>query len=143
VSAGRFRPLNPGKYIGDPTNIWYRSSYEFRAMRYLDNDPGVLRWSSEEIVVPYRSPKDGRIHRYFPDVFYETARGKFLVEIKPFDLCIPPRQRKRTRKFLAEVMTYGVNMAKFEAARRYAESRGWQFKVWSEEHLGMGRRGRQ
>jgi hypothetical protein len=64
---GRFKPKNPKKYMGDPTNIIYRSGWEFKLMRYLDVHPDVIEWGSEELIVPYRSPIDGRMHRYFPD----------------------------------------------------------------------------
>ena len=74
---GRFSPKNPKKYAGDPTNIIYRSLWELRVMKYLDENAGVLEWRSEEIAIPYKSPVDGRYHRYFPDfiVKAKTADG--------------------------------------------------------------------
>ena len=65
---GLFRPKNPSKYRGDPSNIIFRSSWELRFMTYLDAHPDVLEWSSEEFCIPYVSPIDGRIHRYFPEI---------------------------------------------------------------------------
>ena len=75
---GKFKPKNPSKYKGDPTNIVYRSSWELKLMMYLDTHPNVLKWGSEEIVIPYESPVDGRMHRYFPDFFVEqiNTEGK-------------------------------------------------------------------
>lgn len=139
TTKGFFRPLHPEKYDGDPTNIVFRSSWEFRFYRSLDNDPRVRRWSSEEIVIPYRSPRDGRIHRYFPDAYFEKSDGsKHLVEIKPRDQCVPPRKRSKiTKKYLAECICYGVNMAKWEAAKAYAERRGWKFAIFTERELGL------
>ena len=64
---GVFKPKNPSKYRGDPTNIIYRSRWELLFMRYLDNNSGIKEWASEELIIPYRSPIDGRVHRYFPD----------------------------------------------------------------------------
>ena len=70
---GRFKPDNPQKYKGDSSNIIYRSGWELRLMRYLDKHPHVTRWNSEEIIVPYRSPIDGKMHRYFPDFYVEKV----------------------------------------------------------------------
>ena len=92
---GKFRPKNPKKYKGNPTNIIYRSLLERRFMVYLDNTPAVLKWSSEEIIIPYVSPIDNRVHRYFPD-FYMKFKNKSnitveqLIEIKPSKHTKPP-----------------------------------------------------
>jgi hypothetical protein len=64
---GFFKPKNPDKYMGNPTNIIYRSSWELKLMIRLDEDPSIISWGSEEVVIPYRSPIDNRIHRYFVD----------------------------------------------------------------------------
>ena len=85
---GKFKPKNRAKYKGDHTAITYRSLWELRFMRYLDTTSSVLKWSSEEIVIPYRSPIDGRRHRYFPDfwVKVKTSEGlvkESLIEVKP------------------------------------------------------------
>lgn len=139
---GLFKPSNPQKYKGDPSNIVYRSSLEFKFMREMDNNPSVLEWSSEEIIVPYRSPIDNKVHRYFPD-FYVKKRNFssgiiecLLVEIKPKSQTKPPKvQAKPNKKYLTEVATWGKNKAKWDAADKYCKSRGWNFVVITEEHL--------
>ena len=85
---GFFKPQNPKKYIGDPTNIVYRSGWEKRVMDWADTNPNVTRWCSEEIVIPYISPVDNRPHRYFVDFYVEAIRkdgqtAKMLLEVKP------------------------------------------------------------
>ena len=141
--SGRFRPKNPKKYVGDPTNIIYRSSWECRVMRWLDDNPSILSWASEELVIPYISPVDKRYHRYFPDflVKVKTKDGStktMILEIKPKKQSMEPVKKKRvTKQYLHEVMTWGVNQAKWKAAEEYALDRGWEFKVLTEEHLGL------
>ncbi len=137
----KFRPQNPEKYDGNPTNIIYRSSWERRMMLYFDSHSEVLKWSSEEFSIPYRSPVDKRIHRYFPD-FKATIIDKnnnkktFVYEVKPYAQTQPPvRGKKRERTFLNEVLTYGKNMAKFEAANKYCIERDWEFKVLTEKEI--------
>ena len=71
--SGIFRPTNPNKYVGDHKNIIWRSTWECRVMTWLDKNPNIVSWASEEVIVPYISPVDGKWHRYFPD---------FLVKIK-------------------------------------------------------------
>lgn len=140
---GYFKPKNPHKYKGDPTNIIYRSSWELKLMKYLDERKDVVKWGSEEIVIPYRSPIDGRVHRYFPD-FLVTKINKdgiqetALIEVKPKSQTQPPkRQNKITKRYLTEVKTWGVNEAKWRAALEYCKDRGWTFHIFTEKELGI------
>ena len=100
---GKFKPKNPKKYKGNPTNIVYRSLLERRFMVYLGNTPAVLKWSSEEIIIPYVSPIDNRVHRYFPD-FYMKYKNKYgmtvnqLIEIKPSKQTKPPNPKRKLTK---------------------------------------------
>ncbi len=139
---GIFRPTNPSKYKGDPNNVIYRSSWELKLMIYLDRHPEVVQWSSEEIVIPYRSPIDGRLHRYFPDFYVKKeVNGKIetlLIEVKPKVQTRPPAvQKKRTKKYINEVMTWGINEAKWKAAKNFCEDRNWKFMLMTEKELGL------
>ncbi len=134
--SGRFSPKNPAKYLGAPTNIWYRSLWERRVMVHLDESSSVLQWSSEEIVIPYLSPIDSRWHRYFPDFFVRTDKGAMVLEVKPLSQSVAPKTKKYvTHQYLREVATYGVNQAKWNAADEYCKDRGWKFKVITENEL--------
>lgn len=139
---GRFKPKNFEKYKGDPTNIIYRSLLERRFMKYCDDNPGIIGWSSEEVVIPYVSPIDNRIHRYFVDfmIQFKDASGAVrtvLVEVKPKSQTSPPKrpEGKLTRRFLSEVKTWGVNSAKWKAANEYCLDRKWEFKIITEKEL--------
>jgi hypothetical protein len=140
---GKFTPKNPKKYKGDPTNIIYRSLWERKFMKYLDENIAVLEWSSEEVIIPYKSPLDNRYHRYFPD-FYMKARDtkgnikEMLIEIKPKKETKEPAKKKRiTKQYITEVTTWGKNQAKWAAAEEYCADRGWEFKIMTEDHLGI------
>lgn len=141
---GKFKPQNPHKYIGDPTNIIYRSSWEAILMNWLDKQPKITRWSSEEIIIWYYSPIDGKRHRYFPDFFVEQQRDgkteKILIEIKPKHQTIPPVKKltpsgKIAKSYLHEVKNWGINQAKWRASLSYCKDRGWKFAVMTEDHL--------
>lgn len=111
-------------------------------MVYLDDNDAILEWGSEELVIPYRSPVDGRIHRYFPDftVLAKTKDGvkTMILEVKPkAQTREPKKQSKVTRRYLTEVMTWGVNQAKWKAAEEYCADRQWEFKLITEDHLGI------
>ena len=140
---GFFRPKNPLKYKGDPSGIVFRSSWELKFMNYLDAHPDVLEWSSEEFAIPYRSPVDGRVHRYFPDFWVKQKNingdvETVVVEIKPKKQTEPPVvQKKRTKRYINEVMTWGVNTAKWQAAEEYCSERKWKFRIFTEQHLGI------
>ena len=140
---GFFKPKNPQKYRGNPTNIVYRSSWELKFMLYLDEHKDILAWSSEELIIPYRSPIDGKVHRYFPD-FVVTKINKqglketLLIEVKPEAQTRPPKKQNNiTRKYLTEVKTWGVNEAKWKAATEFCKDRGWSFHVFTERELGI------
>lgn len=148
---GFFKPLNPHKYRGDPTKIVYRSSWEAHFFAFLDKHPHVQWWQSEELVIWYRSPKDGKKHRYFPDVITcvwdENIKDYkvIVIEIKPFKQTIEPDPSKKfatpsgrvSRKYFNEKATYEINKAKWEAAEAYCNERGWKFEIYTEKELGV------
>ena len=139
---GKFSPKNPWKYKGDPTNIIFRSLWELRVMKYLDENTAVIEWSSEELAIPYICPTDNRRHRYFPDFIVKAATKDgvqtMILEVKPKKETREPKKRKKaTRQYITEVMTWGKNQAKWAAAREYCADRGWVFKLITEDHLGI------
>ena len=140
---GFFKPKNPQKYKGNPTNIVYRSGWELKLMLYLDSRKDVVSWASEEIIIPYRSPIDGKIHRYYPDFIVTkiNSNGKketTLIEVKPKKQTVPPEPKSKVnKKYLAEVATWGVNEAKWKAANEYCKDRGWSFQIFTEKELGI------
>ena len=134
---GRYKIKNPDKYLGNPTNVIFRYLWERNTFRWCENNPKVRAWSSEEIVVPYKCKVDNKLHRYFVDLYVEMNNGQtILVEFKPKKETLPPKQPKRkTKKFLNEVITFSKNQDKWEAADQYARHKGWKFQVWTEETL--------
>jgi len=140
---GRYTPKNPIKYKGDYRNVIYRSSWELKFMKYCDTRDSVIEWGSEEIVVPYRSPLDGKIHRYFVDFYVKVKDktgiiNKYLVEVKPKKQVSPPVNKSRvTKRYLMEVAEYVKNQAKWEAAENYCLDRQMKFLIITEDHLGI------
>lgn len=142
---GYFRPKNPQKYRGDPSNIIYRSRWELMVMSRFDNDPNVIWWQSEETIIPYKSPIDGRYHRYFVDFTarMKTADGGFktaIIEVKPASQTRPPELqegKKKNKRYINEVLTWGVNEAKWKAATKYCQERGYEFIILTEKELGL------
>ena len=142
--SGKFRPSNYLKYKGDPSNIVYRSLWELKFMNYCDKNENILEWGSEELWIPYVSPKDNRVHRYFPDFYikYKNRQGniqKSLIEIKPLKQTKKPNMspKRKTKTWMNEVVTYGVNQAKWRAAEEFCEDRLWDFKILTEKELGI------
>lgn len=141
---GRFTPKDPKKYKGDPTNIIYRSSWELKLLIYLDSHPEVVWYASEELVIPYRSPIDGRMHRYFTDfVVRKKNRETYVIEVKPHAQTLAPRsetksgKKKPKRRYLEEVKTYGINTSKWKAAEEFCKDRKWHFIIMTEHDLNI------
>ena len=136
--SGKNKPRNPKKYKGDPTKIIYRSLWERKFMNFCDTKPSVTKWASEEIFIPYRSPKDGKIHRYYPDFYMKTGGKESIIEIKPLKQCSPPKEPKRkTARYKAECLTYLVNQAKWKYAKKWCKARGLSFVVLTEKDLNV------
>lgn len=140
-NQGYFNPLNKNKYKGS-WPIVYRSSLELRAYRWMDNNPNVITWGSESVVIPYISPLDNRMHRYFVDLVASLKRkdnsvDKLLIEIKPFNQTIEPKvsPRKKPKTVLYEQSQYFINTAKWEAARKWCSKNGYTFLIMTEKHI--------
>ena len=140
---GKYKPSYPQKYKGDSSNIIYRSLWERKFCVYCDLNENVLEWQSEEKCVPYRSPIDNRIHRYFPDFLIKVKEPngsikKYMIEIKPKKQTVPPPKPKRqTKGYISEVYEYAKNQSKWEAAREWCADRGYEFKVLTEDDLNI------
>ena len=143
IYKGKFYPRNPSKYKGDTTDIIYRSSWELKFMKYCDMNSSIIEWASEEFFVPYRSPLDGRVHRYFPDFYMKVRQSSgqvthYVVEIKPDRYTRPPVKKKRiTKQFIREANDYIKNQAKWEAARKFCDDKNWRFIVLTEKELKL------
>lgn len=141
--SGKYRPTNSKKYRGDIDKIYYRSSWERRFMVYCDRNDKIIEWGSEEVIIPYRSPIDGKIHRYFPDFYIKVKQQngsikKMIIEIKPYIQTQPPKTpKKKTPKFLNEVKTWGINQAKWKAASEFCLDVKMEFKILTEHELGV------
>jgi hypothetical protein len=139
---GRFTPKHRSKYKGDSENVVYRSSWELRVMKWLDENPSVIWWASEELIIKYRSPLDQKIHRYFPDFIVRLkqtngAESTVVIEIKPQKQTVKPEQKRKTKRYLQEAATYAVNQEKWRAADLFCKEHGWQFKVLTEKDIGI------
>ena len=141
---GRYRPLFPDKYKGDPANIWFRSSWERDVMQWLVKRSDVIWWMSEERAVWYRNPVTKKNARYFPDFIVEYQRSdgitmQEMVEIKPSRQVEGPpvNPKRRTKAWAAACMTYAQNQSKWKAARRWCEDRGMNFRIVTEKELGI------
>jgi hypothetical protein len=141
---GKFKPKNPQKYDGNPTEIYFRSSYELKFMQYCDLTESVNTWKSEEFWIPYCSPIDNKFHRYFPDFFvkYKDKDNNIrtlVIEIKPAkDLKEPPTNpTKRTKSWAYSVKTWAVNQAKWKAAKEWCADHNYEFKIMTEKDLGI------
>jgi len=133
---GKFRPKNPSKYRGDYTKIVYRSLWERQVFRWCDEQSSVNSWSSEEDIIPYRCKTDGKLHRYFCDLRITFTSGKvYVIEIKPKAQTVEPKRRRKSPKYIREVMTYAKNISKWEAAEKWAKDRGYVFEIWTEDTI--------
>ena len=146
TQKGLYKPKFPQKYKGNPCNIVFRSSWEYKLMKYFDLSSNIVEWQSEELWIPYRSPVDRKVHRYFPDflirvVDKEGNKTTKIIEVKPKKQTIPPEVKtkgtKHTKRYLTEVLTYGINSAKWKAAKDYCSDRKWEFLIFTEKELGL------
>lgn len=139
----KYKPSNPKKYKGDYNNIICRSSWERKFCRWCDLNESVISWGSEEFCVPYISPVDNKIHRYFPDFIVKIKEQTgliktYVIEIKPKKQTKPPiKKSKVTKSYIYECKTYAVNEAKWKAAKEWCADRMLEFKIITEDELGI------
>ena len=140
-TQGTFKPTNPQKFMGRTAK--YRSSYELAFFRWADRNPNVLKWGSENVVIPYISKVDNNVHRYFVDNFVMIKEGavtkKYLIEIKPQKQTVEPviTKRKKTTTILYEQTEWARNTSKWEAAQKWAKIHGMEFIILTEHDLGI------
>jgi hypothetical protein len=135
---GVFVPVNKEKFLG--LKAIYRSGLELKFMRFCDNNPNVIKWGSENVVIPYISPLDGRAHRYFVDNFVvikeDNCVKKYLIEIKPSKQTLPPTTKYKKKEHLVYEQTmYLKNQAKWQAATEFCKKKGLEFLILTEKHL--------
>ena len=140
-NQGFYHPRHPEKYIGNINKIQFRSSWELHMNKFLDNNPNILAWSSEEIAIPYIKPTTGRVHQYYPDYWikYKNKAGVIqqeIIEVKPAAQTKQPRTRGKNKKAqLRESVTYAINVAKWQSATQFCNKHGLKFKLVTEKQL--------
>ena len=138
----KYKPSYPLKYKGDPNNIICRSSWERKFCHWCDLNENILEWGSEEFWIPYLSPVDNRVHRYFPDFIIKVKESDgriktYVIEVKPEAQTKPPTQKRKTKRYIQEAATYVINQSKWKAATEFCKDHGWEFQVITEKHLGI------
>ncbi len=139
----RYKPLNTQKYNGNPNNIICRSSWERKFCQWADHNKNIIQWASEEINIPYISPKDNKVHRYYPDFLIKVKETNnriktYVVEVKPKKQTLPPKPKKKvTKSYIYECQTYAVNQAKWKAASEFCKDNRIEFKIITEKELGI------
>lgn len=138
----KYNIQNKDKYKGNTENIWSRSSWELRIMKWFDDNNSIIWWSSEEIKIPYISPIDNKVHNYHPDFIFQVKdkTGKLSIhmwEIKPYKQLSAPIKRKNTKLFIEETATFEINKAKWNAAKMFCLEYGWKFSIITEKDMGI------
>jgi hypothetical protein len=138
----KWTPRNPEKYIGDADNIIARSSWEVKMFNWCDTNPQVIKYCSEELIIPYMSPVDKKMHKYFPDLVMEVQDNnkittRYVVEIKPFKETIPPKTSKKSQQLFEATKTFVVNSAKWAAADQWCVKNNFKFIILTEKELNI------
>lgn len=133
---GTYKIRKPEKYLGDLNKVVYRSFWERQTFRWVENNPDIVEWCSEEIVIPYLCETDNKVHRYFVDLFFRTKNGdSYLIEIKPKKETEIPKKSNNRKTYINESLTYVKNISKWKAAKQFCEKKGWKFQIWTEDTL--------
>jgi hypothetical protein len=141
---------NPEKYIGNPQEVIYQSSWEFAFCKFCDLNDRVIKWCGEGLQIAYQITNDiGTIetHRYYPDFYLEMNTPgdkekyeKFLIEIKPKKDCeFPVQPKTQTLKMLENyeyaLRTHKKNLYKWAFTKQWCEKRGIKFIIVTELDL--------
>jgi len=136
---GFFKPQNPSKYRGNLNEIIYRSGWEENIFRSWDLNKNIIEWAAESVIIPYQSPIDKKIHRYYMDGWIKAKTihntvEQILIEIKPYAQCFPPQaQKRKTKQYIERVKTYLVNQAKWNATIKFCQKHKLKFAIMTEK----------
>ena len=142
----RYKVHNKEKYVADLQEVIYRSSWELKYMQYLDKQPNVLEWASENVIIPYYNQIEKKTRRYFVDFYVKIKNPeglikKYIIEVKPASQCRPPKHRKRiSNKYKQDLRRFITNQNKWKSARKWAEQRGMEFVILTEKELDIPRK---
>lgn len=144
---GYYKLQNVHKYLGNPVEVVYRSSWEYKFMLYCDLNPGVLKWGSEVFKIPY-TDRMGHPHNYIPDFYLETRNNenpdlmnRFLVEVKPEKeirepvLPVGNISEKKLKSLEYEIGVWQKNKYKWTYTIEWCKARDMKFWLVTEEHL--------
>jgi len=141
---GIFNPKNKQKYIGRERPV-YRSGWELKFFRWCDDNPNVIEWASEAVIIPYLNPVTNKVQRYYTDgvVAIRESNGlikKYIIEIKPSSQVAPPVVGKKKKSTaIYEAVRYAQNQAKWEAAKKWCDKKGYSFWILTEKELGLNK----
>lgn len=140
---GTYKPKNPQKYIGKEQPV-YRSGWELKFFTWCDNNNNVVEWASEAVIIPYVSPLDGKVHRYYTDGVVAIREGnkivKYIIEIKPSTQVVPPvAGKKRKNTIIYENARFIQNQAKWKAAKEWCAKKNYSFLILTEKELGLNK----
>lgn len=149
-TQGKYKVINENKYVGDKSNIVFRSSWELKLMNWCDKNPSVIKWGSEIHPIPYFSKVDNKVRRYFPDFWLliknkDGIEEKIIVEVKPNKETKPPVPPKRNTKkaqtkYMNELVTYQRNQDKWKHAKEFAKKHNMRFLIMDEYALNIKKR---
>jgi hypothetical protein len=140
----------PEKYLGNPRDVKYRSSWEYAFCKFCDINEKVRKWSAEGLEIPYKITNDKQeieTHRYYPDFYLEMITNgdlekydRLVIEIKPKTEVNPPKAPvKQTLKMLENyeysLRTYKKNLHKWAFTKEWCEKRNLKFIIITEDDL--------
>jgi len=139
---GKFIPTNSVKYRGK-SPCRFRSSWEIKFMIFMDRSPNVLEWGSESAIIRYFDQANQKERSYYID-FSATIKDKdgnltrWYIEVKPYKQTIKPeRGKKKEQTYILESCTYITNICKWQAAAKWAQSKGAKFRVLTEKDFAF------
>lgn len=144
--SGEYKVQNTDKYIGDMSDIVYRSKWEYNFCNYCDNEDKIKKWSCEHITIPYNVIHNERFvtKTYIPDFWIlieENGEEKqYVIEVKPHkDTEYPIEPKKKSIKSLQNyewsLKNYAKNLSKWEAAENYCKKRSMEFFLLTEKYF--------
>ena len=140
---GYYDPVYPDKYKTNKKQIIYRSSWEYKLMKWLDLTQEVIEWASEPVSIKYFYTLDERIHTYYPDFYFAYRKPdgriiKYIVEVKPTQQLERPNPPKRKTPNTVKNYNYLMecfvkNSCKRIAAKKWCEENGYHFVYVTEK----------
>jgi hypothetical protein len=137
------------KYMNSGEPCIYRSSLEFKFMKWCEHTDRVVNWNSEPFSIKYICLETGKERNYYIDFSVITQTPEtWIIEVKPHKEVLEAEKFGKIyhklgeierKKFVNANKVAAKNYSKWKHAKQICEERSWKFIIVTEKFLNRSK----